>query len=90
MVVDVSKEADQVVVSVQDFGVGIAADDLPHLFDRFYRVSEDRNRKTGGTGLGLAIAKELSELLQIELRVESIVGKGTCFTLMVPVKEEAL
>lgn len=90
VVVDVSKEADYVVVSVQDFGVGIAADDLPHLFDRFYRVSEDRNRKTGGTGLGLAIAKELSDLLQIELKVESIVDKGTCFTLLVPVKEEAL
>ena len=90
VVVDVSKEADHVVVSVQDFGVGIAADDLPHLFDRFYRVSEDRNRKTGGTGLGLAIAKELSDLLQIELKVESIVDKGTCFTLLVPVKEEAL
>ncbi|KGR79121.1 sensor histidine kinase [Ureibacillus manganicus] len=78
-------ENDYVSVAIQDFGVGIQEDQLPHLFDRFYRVKEDRNRKTGGTGLGLAIAKELSDLLHINIKVESEVNVGTTFTLMVPI-----
>ena len=78
-------ENDYVSVAIQDFGVGIQEDQLPHLFDRFYRVKEDRNRKTGGTGLGLAIAKELSDLLHINIKVESELDVGTTFTLMVPI-----
>lgn len=68
-------------IEIRDYGEGIAEEDLPHLFDRFYRVNKDRNRKTGGTGLGLAIAKELAENLQIELHIRSEVNKGTSILL---------
>lgn len=78
--------AEAVVITVRDFGVGIPPEDVPHIFDRFYRVTKDRNRKTGGTGLGLAIAKQLAELLHIELYVESIVGEGTTIQLRLPLE----
>ncbi|MHA6260465.1 sensor histidine kinase [Sporosarcina sp. CAU 1771] len=76
-----------VVISVIDYGNGIPEDSLPELFNRFYRVEEDRNRKTGGTGLGLAIAKELAMGIGAELSVESIVGMGTTFRLVLPKKQ---
>ncbi len=86
IIIKASGENEYVSVDIQDFGVGIPKDQLPHLFDRFYRVKQDRNRKTGGTGLGLAIAKELADLLQIEMIVDSEVGVGTTFTLIIPIK----
>lgn len=82
--VTIVNAGDTVEVTIHDFGHGIPENQLPHLFERFYRVSEDRNRKTGGTGLGLSIAKELAEHLHIEMTVESEQGAGTCFTLMLP------
>lgn len=82
--VNLSKQDGKIAIEVQDFGVGIPKEHLSNLFDRFYRVSEDRNRKTGGTGLGLAIAKEIADLLQIKIKVESKVGVGTRFTLQMP------
>ncbi|MCP1146142.1 sensor histidine kinase [Lysinibacillus endophyticus] len=82
--VQVVKENDSVKVDIQDYGVGIPQDQLPHLFDRFFRVHQDRSRKTGGTGLGLAIAKDLAEILQIQIEVESELNVGTCFTLQIP------
>lgn len=84
VIVTATKQSAAILISIQDFGEGIAQDQLPHLFDRFYRVKKDRNRKTGGTGLGLAIAKELAERLHIEIGVESELGVGTCFTLLLP------
>ncbi len=76
-------------IAVTDYGNGIPEEALPHLFDRFYRVHEDRNRKTGGTGLGLAIAKELADGLVAELKIESVVGMGTTFRIIIP-KEQIL
>jgi len=73
-----------IFITVIDYGNGIPKEALPHLFNRFYRVHEDRNRKTGGTGLGLAIAKELADGLGAELKVESIVGMGTTFRIIIP------
>lgn len=69
------------IIKIQDYGDGIAEEHIPHLFERFYRISEDRNRKTGGTGLGLAIAKEIADQLNISISVESTVGVGTTMIL---------
>ncbi|KGR76591.1 sensor histidine kinase [Ureibacillus sinduriensis] len=84
IIITAAKEEKSITVSIHDFGEGIAQDQIPHLFDRFYRVNQDRNRKTGGAGLGLAIARELSEKLQIHINVQSKLGSGTCFTLLIP------
>ncbi|MGG3504051.1 ATP-binding protein [Paenibacillus lautus] len=71
-------------VSIADTGVGIAAEQLPFLFDRLYRVEESRSRHTGGMGLGLAIAKEFVEAHQGFISVQSEVGSGTQFTVYLP------
>jgi signal transduction histidine kinase len=74
-----------VEVSVQDTGVGIAAEHLPYLFKRFYRADRSRSRATGGTGLGLAIVEQLVQAHGGHVSVKSEVGKGTCFTFTLPV-----
>ncbi|KPN95691.1 HAMP domain-containing sensor histidine kinase [Lysinibacillus sp. ZYM-1] len=71
-------------MTIQDFGVGIPAEHIPHLSERFYRVTADRNRKTGGSGLGLAIAHGLAGQLGIRIDVESTLGEGSSFTLCIP------
>ncbi len=73
-----------VEVSVRDTGEGIHAEDLPHIFERFYRGEKSRNRGTGGAGLGLAIAQGIVRAHGGEIRVESEVGKGTQFTFNIP------
>ena len=82
--VAVSMEGDEAVVSVTDTGVGIAAEHLPHIFDRMYRVDAARDRNSGGTGLGLAIVAALAELLGARLEVESEPGTGSRFALHLP------
>lgn len=73
-----------VEISVCDNGVGISEEDLPRLFERFYRVEKDRNSDKGGTGLGLAIAKEFAVAHGGDIKVDSILGKGTIFTIIFP------
>ena len=68
------------VLSVCDTGPGIAAEHLPRLTERFYRVSASRSRESGGTGLGLAIAKHVLGLHHARLEIESAVGAGSCFS----------
>ena len=70
--------------SVQDAGPGIAAEHLPRLTERFYRVDRSRSRDTGGTGLGLAIVKHVAQRHGAELRIESTPGKGSIFSLVFP------
>ncbi len=72
------------LISVSDTGPGIAAEHLPHLFNRFYRADASRNRSTGGAGLGLAICKTLAENYGGKLEVQSTPGKGSTFTLRLP------
>ncbi|MGE7114545.1 sensor histidine kinase [Lysinibacillus sp. NPDC047702] len=79
-----TESTNQVIITIQDNGIGIPAENIPHLFERFYRVAEDRNRKTGGSGLGLAIAQELALQLDITIEVESKIGQGSSFMLRVP------
>jgi signal transduction histidine kinase len=73
-------EPQNVRVTVQDTGCGIPSEDLPHIFDRFYRVDRSRDRSTGGTGLGLAIAKKILDLHESEILVESQIDVGTKFS----------
>lgn len=73
------------IVSVIDNGMGMPEQDLPHIFDRFYRVDKARSRKMGGTGLGLAIAKEIMELHGGKIKVQSKVDEGTKFSLYFPI-----
>ena len=73
-----------VEISVADTGVGIAPDDLPHIFDRFFRVDKARSRHEGGVGLGLSIAKWIAEAHHGTLSAVSTVGQGTTFTLRLP------
>ncbi len=77
-------DGDAVAVTVRDTGVGIAPEDLPHVFERFYRSEQSRNRSHGGAGLGLAIARQLIEAMGGTIAVESELGEGTVFTIRLP------
>lgn len=72
------------VLEVADTGPGIAPEDLPYVFDRFWRAEKSRNRATGGSGLGLAIVRKLAESHGGTATVESIPGQGTTFRLRLP------
>jgi len=77
----------QVKIDVVDHGIGIAKEDIPHLFDRFYRTDKARNRKNGGIGLGLAIAQNIVHLHEGTIHVTSVPGEGTTVTVRLPRKE---
>ena len=79
--------AGTVRVTVQDSGEGISPDDLPHVFDRFYRGEKSRNRATGGTGLGLAIARGIIEAHGGQIGVDSTPGQGARFHFWLPKKD---
>ena len=79
----------QVAVSVRDTGIGIAPEDLPLIFERFYRADRSRARATGGAGLGLAIAKQLVEAHGGQITAESRLGAGSTFTFTLPIDNEA-
>jgi heavy metal sensor kinase len=80
---------DEVRISVSDTGIGIAPNDLPHIFDRFYRADPARSRVAGGSGLGLAIAKWIAEAHDGRIEVESEVGQGSTFAVLLPLPSAA-
>lgn len=82
--IDLAQTNTQTIILVKDQGVGIPKDHLPHLFERFYRVDKSRSRDLGGTGLGLSIVKHIAQAHNGNVIVESIEGKGSCFTISIP------
>ncbi|HEY8992912.1 MAG TPA: ATP-binding protein [Candidatus Microsaccharimonas sp.] len=84
VVVDVQGSDSKVIVSVKDSGLGIPAEDVPHLFQKFYRVDNIDRSAIGGTGLGLYLSRRLAEAMQGRLYLESVHGQGSTFFLELP------
>lgn len=82
--INIYEDNNYIVLSVKDTGVGISSDDLPYVFERFYRADESRNKLTGGAGIGLTISKSIIEAHSGNITVDSIIGKGTNFVVKVP------
>jgi len=76
-------------LKIKDNGIGMEEKDLPHIFDRFYQIDDTTTRHSGGTGIGLALTKELVELLDGSISVQSQLNKGTEFTILLPVRRTA-
>ena len=77
-------DAGRVRIDVADTGIGIPSQDLPRIFERFYRADKARSRKVGGTGLGLSIVKHVIEGMDGKIKVESQLGRGSTFTITLP------
>ncbi|MDP5276028.1 sensor histidine kinase [Chengkuizengella axinellae] len=77
IIVKINKDSNQITISVEDKGIGISQEHLPHLFNRFYRADKSRSRVQGGSGLGLAIAKNLTEKYGGKIEIDSKIKKGT-------------
>lgn len=84
IIVTVAQSNVDAIFQIEDFGEGIAANDLPYIFERFYRSDPSRSRKTGGTGLGLAISKAIVEQHRGAIAIESAPGRGTTITVTLP------
>ncbi|MBU4393653.1 MAG: ATP-binding protein, partial [Proteobacteria bacterium] len=82
--VEAEKNANEVLIRISDNGVGIAPQDIPRIFERFYRVDKARSAKLGGTGLGLSIVKHIVAAHHGHITVESSPGKGSIFTINLP------
>lgn len=84
VIITITREGKYAVIKIMDNGIGIAAESLPYIFERFYRVDSARSRKTGGTGLGLSISKQIITLHQGIIDVESQLNVGTTFYIKLP------
>lgn len=82
--VNVEKEAGYASLSVQDTGIGIAPEDIPYVFERFYRADTSRSSRTGGIGVGLAIVKAIVDMHGGTIGVQSMLGRGSIFTVRLP------
>ncbi len=88
--IEAATSDERVCITVSDTGRGIPSDDLPRIFERFYRVDKARSREVGGTGLGLSIVRHVVERMNGTIKVESRLGKGTVFTLSFPTRSDSL
>lgn len=84
VIIDVNGDDHHIRISIQDSGIGIPTEDLPHLFQKFYRVDNTDTREIGGTGLGLYLCRRLAELMGGQVLVESEYKRGSTFTLEIP------
>src|SRR5947208_695215 len=82
--VQAARRGSEIVLSVSDDGIGISKDDLPRIFERFYRADKARTREVGGTGLGLAIVKHIAQLHGGRVEAESELGRGTTIRVVLP------
>jgi len=82
------KEDDKIIISISDTGIGIPEDEIPHLFERFYRVNKERSRKSGGTGLGLSITEWVLNAHDGKIEVKSTPGAGSEFITTFPVAKD--
>jgi two-component system sensor histidine kinase VicK len=83
-----SPRGHEIVLSVTDNGIGVSKDDLPRIFERFYRADKARSRELGGTGLGLAIVKHIAQLHAGRVQAESELGKGTTIRVVLPARND--
>jgi signal transduction histidine kinase len=82
--ITISETEDSAVFSIEDNGTGIPEEEVPHIFERFYRADKSRNRMTGGSGIGLAIVKSIVTAHGGSVDVQSRLGKGSCFMITLP------
>ena len=84
LTVHLSRDEDNAVLTVSDTGMGIPEDAIGHVFERFFRVDKARSRASGGSGLGLAIVRSIVKRNRGEIRVSSVLGQGSTFTVVFP------
>jgi len=88
VVINMKTTLNKVIIEIKDNGVGIDKEDMPFIFERFYRADKSRNRQTGGSGIGLAIVKSIIMAHEGKVYAQSEVGKGTNLIIELPRKEE--
>ena len=84
VIVDIDGDEDHVVISIKDSGIGIPVEDMPHLFQKFYRVDDKNTREIGGTGLGLYLCRRLAEIMGGRIWAESVYNSGSTFFVELP------
>ena len=84
--ISLHQEGDEVKISISDRGIGIPEADLEHIFERFYTVNKAHSRRLGGAGLGLSIVKNIIDKHDGSITAESVLGKGTTFTIILPTR----
>ena len=88
VIVTLDRNRTEMIISVRDTGIGIAKEDIPRIFSRFWRSDASRERVSGGLGVGLALTKEIVDKHNGSINVESELGKGTTFTLRIPLSRK--